>query len=119
MNPTLILVAALAFVLASGGAYIKGRQDGGAIAKADQAEVLETVRKVRADAQLGAADAIAGITINNTTIRQTLEREIHEKTVYRDCRHDADGLRLINAALAGRGAEPAGDRQLPRLDATR
>lgn len=118
MNPTLLIAAALAFVLATGGAYIKGRGDGTSIAKADQAEVLETVRKARAEAQLGAAEAIAAITVKHTTIRQTLEKEIHEKPVYRDCLHPADQLQRINTALTGREPVATGDSKLPRLDAT-
>jgi hypothetical protein len=117
-SPQVWLIGALSFLLAVGGAYIKGRTDGGAIARADQAEVLELARQVRDDAQRGAAEAIAKIEIKQTTIRQTLEKEIHEKPVYRDCRHDADSLPRINAALTGREPQPAGGGKLPRLDAT-
>lgn len=118
MNPTLLIAAALAFAVATGGAYIKGRGDGGAIARAEQSELLEVVRTARAEAQRGAADAIAAIEVKHTTIRQTLEKEIHEKPIYRDCRHDAGSLQLINAALTGRAADATGSGELPRLDAT-
>lgn len=117
MNPTILIAVALAFVLSTGGAYIKGRGDGAAIAKADQAEVLEVVRKARAEAQIGAADAIAKIEIKQTTIRQTLEKEIHEKPIYRDCRHDADSMQRINSAITGREPVAPGGGKLPRLDA--
>ena len=119
LNPTTLLIGALSLLLALGGTYIKGRSDGGAICRADQAEVLELARKVRDDAQRGAAEAIAKIEIKQTTIRQTLEREVHEKPVYRDCRHDAGSLQRINAAITGREPEPVGGGKLPRLDATR
>lgn len=118
-NPTTLLIGALSVAILTGGAYIKGRQDGNAIARADQAEVLDLARKVRDDAQRGAAEAIARIEIKQTTIRQQLEREIHEKPVYRDCQHDAGSLQRINAALTGREPEPPGGGQLPRLDATK
>jgi hypothetical protein len=101
MNPTILIAVALAFVLSTGGAYIKGRGDGGAIARAEQSEVLEVVRKARAEAQMGAADAIAKIEIKQTTIRQTLEKEIHEKHIYRDCRNTEFAMRRINSALTG------------------
>lgn len=117
-NPTALLIGALSVLLLAGGAYVKGRTDGSAIARADQAEVLELARKVRDDAQRGAAEAIAKIEIKQTTIRQQLEREIHEKPVYRDCLHDAGSLQRINAAITGREPEPPGGGQLPRLDAT-
>jgi hypothetical protein len=117
-NPTTLLIGALSVLLLTGGAYIKGRQDGAAIQRADQAEVLELARQVRDEAQRGAAAAIAQIEIKHTTIRQQLEREIHEKPVYRDCQHDAGGLQRINAALTGREPVAPGSGKLPRLDAT-
>ena len=58
------------------------------------------------------AEAIAKIKVTNTTIRQRTEKEVYEKPVYRDCRHDAVGLQIINAALT----EPAGDIELPAAD---
>lgn len=118
-NPTTLLIGALSVALLTGGAYIKGRQDGSAIARADQAEVLELARKVRDEAQRGAAEAISKIEVKNTTIRQTLEREIHEKPVYVACSHDADSLQRINAALTGREPVAAGSGKLPRLDAVK
>ena len=118
-NPTTLLIGALSVALLTGGAYIKGRQDGNAIARADQAEVLELARKVRDDAQRGAAEAIARIEIKHTTVRAAVEKEIHEKLVYRDCQHSADQLQRIHAALTGREPVAAGGGQLPRLDATR
>ncbi len=100
-NPTLMLAGALAVALATGGAYVKGRADGSAIARADQAEVLELARQVRDEAQRGAAAAIARIEIRHTTVRAAVEREIHEKLVYRECRHTDYALRRINSALTG------------------
>lgn len=119
LNPSALLVGALSVAILTGGAYIKGRADGNAIARADQAEVLELARKVRDDAQRGAAEAIARIEIKHTTVRAAVEREIHEKLVYGECVHSVEQLQRINAAITGR--EPvAPDRgQLPRLDATR
>lgn len=118
-SPQAWLIGALSFLLAVGGAYIKGRTDGGAIARADQAEVLELARKVQDAAQQGAAEAIAKIEVKNTTIRQTLEREIHEKPVYVACSHDADSLQRINAAITGREPDAASSGKLPRLDAVK
>jgi hypothetical protein len=117
-SPQVWLIGALSFLLAVGGAYIKGRSDGGAIARADQAEVLELARQVRDDAQRGAAEAIAKIEIKHTTVRAAVEREVHEKLVYRECVHSADQLQRINAAITGREPQPAGSGKLPRLDAT-
>ena len=69
-NPTTLLIGALSVALLTGGAYIKGRQDGNAIARADQAEVLDLARKVRDDAQRRRRRGIAKIDIKHTTIRR-------------------------------------------------
>ncbi len=49
----------------------------------------------------GAAEEIAKIKVQNTTIRQTLEKETREKLVYTECRHSPDSFRLLNSALLG------------------
>lgn len=114
-NPTALLIGALSVCILTGGAYFKGRQDGAAIQRADQAEALELARKVRDEAQRGAAAAIAQIEIKHTTVRAAVEKEIHEKLVYRDCSHSADQLQRINAALTGREPEPPRGGVVPRL----
>lgn len=65
-----------------------------------------------------AAEAISKIEVKHTTVRQTLEKEIHEKTVFRDCRSGDDARRLFNSAIPE--AEPGSDGgKLPAPDATR
>lgn len=114
MNPYIIIAAGIAL----GGAYFYGRHDGAEIAEA-AALREERVAQIATDAAArSAAAAIANITVVNKTITGRIEKEIHEKPVYRDCRHDAIGLRLVNAALTGR-ADAADDRQLPAADAAR
>jgi len=112
-NPMLILAAVLALI----GAYFYGRHDGGEIAAAQRLRDEQVARQVFDQAQAAAAQEIAKIKVRNTTVQQTLEREIHEKPVYRDCHHSADGLRSINAALAG--TEPANGVKLPAADPSR
>ncbi len=113
MNPYIIL-AALAAIL---GAYFYGRHDGSEIAAAQRLRDEQVARQVFDQAQAAAAGEIAKIKVRNVTVQQTLEKEIHEKPVYRDCRHTPDGLRSINAALAG--AEPADRGKLPEPDPAR
>ena len=64
-----------------------------------------------------AAAAISDLTVVQKTIHQKLEREVREKTVYRDtdCSLDADGVRLINAQLEGRD-ESSDSGELPKTD---
>lgn len=61
------------------------------------------------------AQAIATRDVKHTTITQKVIRETVEKPVYRDCLHDADSLRDINAALSV-SADPG---ELPASDAAR
>ena len=107
----------LSVVVALGGASLKGRSDGIDIESATQLRDVQIAQTARDAALEVTAKAISGIEVKNTTIRQTLEREIRENTIYRDCKHDAVSLRIINNALTG-SSQPAGDSKLPRLDAT-
>lgn len=67
-----------------------------------------------AAAAASAAEAIGRIEVKNTTIRQTLEKEIHEKTIFRDCRSGADAVRLLNdTAGATSPAQAASGSELP------
>lgn len=97
-------------------AYAKGRSDGGEIEAAAQLREEKASALAVASTERAIAAGLARIEVRHTTIRQTLEREIHEKTVYRDCRHSADGLRAVNAAL-GSGTVGAGGGELPAADA--
>jgi hypothetical protein len=59
------------------------------------------------------AKEIAKIDVRNVTIRQEVQKHVIEKPVYRECLHDPDTLRLLNAAITGQ--EP-GDSKLPGTD---
>jgi len=117
MNLTLILVAIIAFSAACGGSYYQGRQDGKAGMEADIARE-ERVAQVASDAAIKASgEAINKIVVKNTTIKQAVEREIRENTVYRDCKLTPDGLRGVNAAITGAEAEPTVKHKLPGIGA--
>lgn len=113
INPWVILAAVVAVI----AAYMGGRHDGREIADAQRLRDEQVARQVFDQAQAAAAGEIAKIKVRNVTVQQTLEKEIHEKPVYRDCRHTPDGLRSINAALAG--TEPADRGKLPDPDPAR
>lgn len=102
--PALFGIAVLASVLVSGwGGFRLGvdHEKAGQIDK--QALVAEAV-----DAANGvAAEAIAKLVPKNTTIRQTLEKEIRENTVYRDCKSSDDLVRAFNSAIATPESNPA------------
>jgi hypothetical protein len=114
------LIGALAIVAAVGGAYWQGRQDGRDIELAEAArdeQVADIASRAAADA---VAVGLSNLKVINRTIQNEVQRDVIEKPVYRDvaCRHDADSLQRVNAALTGAyAAGPAGASQLPTTDA--
>lgn len=109
MNPYVLIasgVAVIALAIASftfGVRYEKGQHA--------RTEVL--IARVREEAQLGAADAIAKNRPVQQIIKQKLETEVREVPVYRDCRNTPDVQRLLNNALTNGGSEPPGGSELP------
>lgn len=99
----LIAIAACAVGLFVAGWTVKGWQVDAQLLRDEQ---------VIAKAQEGAAKAIAEIKVKNVTIRQPLEREVRENTIYTDCRNSADAMRLLNATLTN----SLGSGKLPTID---
>jgi len=117
---TAILAALLIAGGAAGGAYLTGRTHGRDSCEASAAREARVAQVATAAAADAAASAIAAITVRHTTIRQETEREIQTRVEYRDCRHSAEQLQRINAALTdAAGPEPVGGGQLPAADADR
>ena len=102
---------ALAAVVALSGAYAYGRYDGRQLELATQYRESRAAEVSRDAALKGAAEAISKIEVRNVTIRQQAETITREVPVYRECRHDPRGMRMVNEALAG--AEPTDPRELP------
>jgi hypothetical protein len=110
-NPWLILGASFAVAGAIGGSYVKGRSDGKAVVIAKQAREDQIRLETLQLAQLATAEEIAKIQVVNRTIYAKATHEIVEKPVYRDCRHDAGALGLLNDALTNtEPARPTNDR---------
>jgi len=117
MNTTLI-VGAIGVALAA-GAYIAGRHDGRSLAEGETAVAERIAGQAAQASRESAARAIAQISLRQTTIHNAIEREVRNVPVYVDpgCALPPDGLRLINAALAG-GQEPSAS-ELPASGASR
>lgn len=107
------LIALLAFIGVLGGTAFKSYEMGRDSVIADNAKTEALITKVRDDAKLGAADAIAKIEIKQVTIQGRLQKEIQTNTVYRDCVHSPDGMRSINDALTNTDSGPSSGGQLP------
>ncbi len=112
MNPYALLAIVLAVGAMTGGAYWQGRKDGSNAELATQKREEDVARVAGAAAAASAADAISKLEVQRVEITQPVLREVREKLVYRECKHSADGLRGVNAALTGI-SEPAGSSKLP------
>lgn len=102
-----LVITALAAILGAGWG---GFQLGVDHATAAQIDKQQLVAEAVDAANSASAQAISQIKINNTTIKQAVERETHTNTLYVDCRHTDSGLQLINAALGK--DKPAASGQL-------
>jgi hypothetical protein len=101
MNLTAILSALLLVGCLTGGAYWQGRKDGRDVQLSEAARDAEVAAIASEAAASAVAEGIAAMKVKQITIRQELQREVQTRVEYRDCRHSPDGLRQLNAALAG------------------
>jgi hypothetical protein len=114
------LAAALLWAGSVGGAFWYGIGVGDDKVTAQIAREDRLAEKVSEATATAAAKAIADIKVTNTTIRQTLEKEVHERTVFRDCSSGPDSVRMLNSspAIAARPVPP-GASELSASGATR
>lgn len=108
MNPYALAGGVVALVLAFGGGAYLGR--GYTLGQVARDEVL--IQKAADAAQLAAAVEIGKIKITHRTIHSELEKTLERVPDPDACRIDADTLRLLNDALAGR-APAAGGSVVP------
>jgi uncharacterized protein HemX len=111
MNPYLIIVFLLAILGAGAGGFKLGSDH----EIAAQSRELNHIAEAVDAANSAAAQAIATLKPKFTTIQNEVQREVITKTIYSDCRHSPDGLRLANQALNG-GTVPAGGGELPQTN---
>lgn len=113
LNIQTFAIGLLVAALVTGGAYVKGRNDGRQLEVAERATIEEVARVAREESIAGAAAAIAKITKLHTTVRHQTEVITREKPVYRDCINDPGVERLLDASRANAEPEPAGDSGVP------
>lgn len=107
MNPYLIIAALLAVLSAGAGGFKLGADHEIASQAREQKHIADAI----AAATAAAAEEISKIRVVNTTIQNEVQREIRTNTVYADCKHSDDGLRILNGAITG--GVTTGDRKLP------
>lgn len=78
-----------------------------------EAERAAEMRGAREALNLTAKE-LAKIDVKQVTIRQKVQTNVIEKTVYRECRHDPDTYRLLNDAITGKSTDAAGSGRMPR-----
>lgn len=117
MNPYVLLGGVLAAIVAIGSAYLQGRSDGLDKCEAAQARDERVAQIATAAAADAAASAISRIEVKHATIRQTLEREVIEKPVFRDCRSGPAAVSVFNSSIdPAQPASAADPSQLPATD---
>lgn len=62
------------------------------------------------------ASSLADFRTQHEAITNDIRREIAEHAVYRDCRHSAEQLQRINAAITAQPGRRSGDRVVPAPD---
>lgn len=110
MSPYALLALTIGVFSAFAGAGALGFNLGIDHERAGQMQRQDLVAEAVDAANNAAAAAIANIKIKNTTIQNEVQREVHEKLVYSDCRHSPDGLRLVNQALDPAAIHPGGSK---------
>lgn len=111
MNPYVILAA----VLCMAGSFLYGTKVGKEHELAKAAETQELIRAVKAEAQLGAAEAIAKNRPIHQTIQKNAETIIREHEILTTCVNPPELERLLDAARRdGKpGAVTPGGDKLP------
>lgn len=115
----LLGIGVVALSLIGAGVYLKGRMDGGRLARAETAALSVAHGEAARHREASLASSLAAERKRNAKVRVRVETLVREVPIYRDavCRHSPDGLRDINAVILGTlPAEPNNDSGVPRLD---
>lgn len=89
-------------------------EDHATAASAREKQIAQLATAAAAEA---AASAIASITVTHRTVNQTLEREVRENTVFRDCRTGPVSVRAFNSAIPAEPGASAAAGLVPAADA--
>lgn len=117
MWPQLVLVVGLGLGVAGtlAGVFYEGKRAGRNECQAAAVTINEAATRAADAAASAAADAISKIEVRNVTVKQTLEREVLTREVFRTCRSGDDAVRLLNSTpgIAAPAASAPGDGLVP------
>lgn len=98
MNPYFLLAGVIAWAASVAGAFFYGQGIGRDSEIATQAREDKVAVIAREAAASAVADSISKMQVKNVTIRQQLETQVRENTIYRDCKLDPAIQRLLNSS---------------------
>lgn len=121
MNPYIIIAALLSVGALTGLAGWGGYTAGVDHEKAAQIDKQQLVSEAVDAANAVAAEAIAKLAPRHSTIRQVLEKEIRESTIYKECKSSQAAVDAFNSGIDGvqqrddkaASTNPAGGLTLP------
>lgn len=113
LNPWVII----GWLLSLGGAAFFGYGAGQDAEIADQSRVVRAVAASSEAAASAAAHAISNLKVKHTTVNQKLEKEIHEKPVFVDCRSGSAAVELFNSTIPAATLDASGRGLLPTANA--
>ena len=112
MNLTVILICVVLWGASAAGAFFYGQRVGADHEIAASARDDKIATEANEAAARAVASAVARIDVKQVTIRQELEREVHEKVVFRDCHSGDNAVRMLNS-LPAVAPSAAGSGELP------
>lgn len=101
MTVQILIGAVVTAVAGIGIAYNMGYRSGETAGTASALNAQAIATQAANSASNAAIEAIKGIRIENKYTTQKLDTIIKRETVYRECRHEPDTVRLLNDSLTG------------------
>ena len=98
MNPYFLLAGVIAWAVSVAGAFFYGQGVGKDSEIATQAREDKVAVIATEAAASAVAHSLSKMQVKNVTIRQQLETQVRENTVYRDCKLDPAIQRLLNSS---------------------
>lgn len=100
MNTYFLLANVVLWAVSVTGAFFYGQTVGADSEIAVQARENKAVIIASEAAASAVAHSLSKITVKNVTVRQQLETQVRENTVYRDCKLEPSAVRLLNSGPA-------------------